>query len=229
MPKGDPDPSLTRALNAYSHERDGDAASPQPPEIEALYAQCRAVVKRVKSRSLGFGDIDTTDLLHRAWERTLLVQGQASPADRWNSREHFFATVARATVEAIVDERRVRDAIKRGGGAAPMPMGGFPEPGVDHRRNGALPSIDDEDRAALRQALEEFAAIDPRACTVVVLRAFWAFRLGDIALSLGISERSVSRDWRAARAWLSRRICEIQGIPLETGLGRDSDLDDGEA
>jgi RNA polymerase sigma factor (TIGR02999 family) len=229
MSKDDPDPSLTRVLNAFSRERGGDAPSPRPPEIEALYDHCRALVKRIKSQSLGFGGIDTTDLLHRAWERTLLAQGEASPADRWNSREHFFATVARATVAAIIDERRWRDAAKRGGGAKPLPIADLPEQGVDHRRRHALPAVDGEDRAALRQALDEFAAIDPRACTVVVLRAFWAFRLGDIARSLGVSERSVNRDWRAARAWLAKRICEIQGIPLGTVLPKNSGLDDGEA
>jgi RNA polymerase sigma factor (TIGR02999 family) len=225
MSREDPDPSLTRALNAFSQERAEHASGDRPPELEALYAQCRAVVKRVKSRAQGLGGLDTTDLLHRAWERTLLVQGGASPEARWNSREHFFATLARATVEAIVDERRLQSALKRGGGLKPIAMANLPEQGIDHRRNGDSSAIDGEDRAALRQALAEFAAIDPRGCTVIVLRAFWGFRLGDIASSLGISERSVSRDWRAGRAWLAKRICEIQGVPLEFDRAGDSAAD----
>jgi RNA polymerase sigma factor (TIGR02999 family) len=224
MTHEDRDPSLTRLLNAHPLPQPSSGAA---PEIEALYAQCRAVVKRVKSRSLGFGGLDTTDLLHRAWERTLLVQGQTAPAERWNSREHFFATLAKATVESIIDERRWRDADKRGGGARPSPIDELPEPAADRRRPTEAPWIEGDDRRALRQALDEFASIDPRACTVVVLRSFWAFSAGDVALSLGISERSVNRDWRAARAWLARRICEIQGIPLAAGLHRDPEGDAG--
>lgn len=213
MPQEDLDPSLTRMLNSYSRQQAGEQSLSRPPEIEALYEQCREVVKRVKSRSSARGDMDTTDLLHRAWERTLLAQGSAPPADRWNSREHFFATLAKATIESIIDERRLVHARKRGDGVRPRRLGEVPEIEVDRRRGDADRRIDGEDRAALRQALDEFGAIDPRACTVVVLRAFWQFAAADIAAAIGVSERSVNRDWRAGRAWLARRVRQILGMP----------------
>ena len=59
---------------------------------------------------------------------------------------------------------------------------------ADRRRPESGP-FDGEDRDALRRALDEFASIDPRACTVVVLRSFWEFSLAEIAVSLGISGR----------------------------------------
>ncbi len=148
----------------------------------------------------------------------MLVQGSDAPAARWNSREHFFATLAKATIESIIDERRHREADKRGGGTEPRRLAEMPEVPVDRRRPESGP-FDGEDRDALRRALDEFASIDPRACTVVVLRSFWEFSLAEIAVSLGISVRSVNRDWLAARAWLAHRVRELQGDPV----GRDGD------
>lgn len=208
----DPDraENLTDLLNAFA----GDAAIVSPDgrglEVEVLYERCRAIVKRVKMRASSLADFGTTDLLHRAWERTLLAQGDDAPARRWNSREHFFATLAKATVESIIDERRHREAEKRGGGQSPRRITQGPEPSGDRRR--ALDDgFDGEDRVTLRRALDEFAKIDPRACTVVVLRSFWEFSISEIAASLGISERSVNRDWLAARAWLGKRLRELDG------------------
>lgn len=210
--------NLTDLLNAFAGDGSIVPEDGRGVDVEALYARCRAIVKRVKARASGLADFGTTDLLHRAWERTLLVQGSDSPARRWNSREHFFATLAKATVESIIDERRHRDADKRGGGVAPRQIATVPEPMLDRRRDPADLGFDGEDRAALRRAIDEFSSIDPRACTVVVLRSFWEFSVAEIAASLAISERSVNRDWLAARAWLAIRIREIEGLPPERSV-----------
>ena len=206
------DDDLTDLLNAFA--ADPSLATPRDRfvDVDLLYARCRALVQRVKMRASGLAGLGTTDLLHRAWERTMLVQGSDAPAARWNSREHFFATLARATIESIIDERRRREAEKRGGGVEPRRLAELPEVPLDRRRPSPS-SFDGEDRDALRQALDEFASIDPRACTVVVLRSFWEFSLAEIAASLGISVRSVNRDWLAARAWLAHRVRELQGDP----------------
>ena len=204
------DDDLTDLLNAFAAEPSLATPRDRFVDVELLYARCRALVQRVKARASGLAGLGTTDLLHRAWERTMLVQGAEAPAQRWNSREHFFATLAKATIESIIDERRRRDAEKRGGGVEPRRLAELPEVPADRRRS--LPGpFDGEDRDALRQALDEFASIDPRACTVVVLRSFWEFSLAEIAASLGISVRSVNRDWLAARAWLAHRVRELQG------------------
>lgn len=204
------DGDLTRLLNASPAGSDADRG------IDALYARCREIVRRVKARNSGAHGLGTTDLLHRAWERTLLVNGGGGSASRWNSREHFFATLARATIESIIDERRYHLADKRGGGTAPRHLGEWDAPRAADGPPSAS-AVDFEDRAALGQALDEFASIDPRACTVVVLRIYWGIQIADIAASLGVSERSVNRDWLAARAWLSKRIGEIQGDPAASG------------
>lgn len=214
------DVGLTDLLNAFAADPSIAPSQGGLVDVEALYARCRAIVKRVKARASGLAGLGTTDLLHRAWERTLLVQGPEPPVARWASREHFFATLAKATVDSIIDERRHREAEKRGGGVEPRRLSDLPEPPADRRRAGTgSGAFDGEDREALRRALDEFASIDPRACTVVVLRSFWEFTLEEIAASLGVSLRSVNRDWLAARAWLSKRVREIQGIPPDRASG----------
>jgi RNA polymerase sigma factor (TIGR02999 family) len=216
MPEPTPEPTrdaeLTDLLNAIEPSKARGAVAGE------LYARCHALVRRVKGRGAGLGGIETTDLLHRALEKTLLAQRPAEPPLRWNSREHFFATLARATVEAIIDERRHRAALKRGGGVDPGSLVNRAEPAEDRRLGSVAVRADREDLGSLAAALEEFATIDPRACTVVVLRVYWELQICDIAESLGISERSVNRDWLAARAWLAKRLAELG----QDGFGNDA-------
>lgn len=204
------DDNLTELLNQWNSRSATDSGrGSDAPEIEVLYGRCRVLVQRVKRRASSLSGLDTTDLLHRAWERTLLLQGDESPARRWNSREHFFATLVRSTIESVIDEARHRNARKRGGGTTPISASQLSDPGEDRRRLERAEPMDSETRAALHQALEEFARIDPRACTVITLPHFWEFAPREVAESLKVTERTVFRDARAARAWLARRIAQI--------------------
>jgi len=210
------DPSLTRLLNLAS-AGDGNAL-----DIDALYERCRGLVRRVKAHAGSLDDLGTTDLLHRAWERTMLSHGDAKPSVHWQSREHFFATLAKATIQAIIDERRSRLTAKRGGRDRPRQSIDAAKESADRRLANGSSEFDAEDRAALRQSLDELGSIDPRACSVVILRHCWEFSPAEIAAALGVSERSIHRDWRAARAWLAKRVRELQGLadgesPPESG------------
>lgn len=206
------DDNLTELLNRWGSRSAAGSESGTgvgDPEIEVLYGRCRALVQRVKRRASSLPGLDTTDLLHRAWERTLLLKGDDSPERRWNSREHFFATLVRSTIESVIDEARHRNARKRGGGSTPISTSQLSDPGEDRRRSEGAEPMDSEARAALHQALEEFARIDPRACTVITLLHFWEFAPREVAESLKVTERTVFRDARAARAWLARRVAQI--------------------
>ena len=72
--------------------------------------------------------------------------------------------------------------------------------------DGWTPVSRDEDILALDQALSKLAAIDPRAARVVELRFFAGLQEDETAIALGISEITVKRDWKAARAWLISRL-----------------------
>ncbi len=210
---------LTTLLNRWSErdEQDFNAAGDHEAAVHRLYEQCRNLVRRVKRRSSSLTGLDTTDVLHRAWERTMLAKGDHPAERRWASRGQFFAFIARATVESIIDEARFRRAAKRGGAAVIRSASDLPQLSIDHRRGDGDGTADEETRIALRQALDEFAIIDPRACMVLTMQHFWGFSAAELAASLGITERTVFRDARAARVWVARRMHRLLGTDGAAG------------
>jgi RNA polymerase sigma-70 factor (ECF subfamily) len=116
----------------------------------------------------------------------------------WQNRAHFLAMAARLMRRVLVDAARARRAEKRGGEFVHVLL---EEPGVA----GA-------DRAAellrLDAALEALAALDSRKSRVVELRFFGGLSLEETAEVLGVSAKTVMRDWDFARAWLQREILD---------------------
>jgi RNA polymerase sigma factor (TIGR02999 family) len=134
--------------------------------------------------------LQPTALVNEAYLR--LVDQRAS----FESRGHFLAIAATAMRRVLVNHARDRGRLKRGGDA----------------QREALESghtIMDEpelDLAALDDAMERLAAFDPRKVQVVEMRFFAGLSLEEIAAALGISERTVKREWQIARAWLRREL-----------------------
>lgn len=117
---------------------------------------------------------------------------------RWQSRAQFFAFAAASMHRILVDYARAHRASKRGSGAANVSLDeaiGIPRP-------------QDVSLLALDDALEALAELSPVQSRIVELRCFGGLSLEETAAVLEISERSVSRHWTAARAWLFR---ELQG------------------
>ncbi len=178
---------------------------------DRLMQEAREVVRRAKRRYTGAHAIGTTDLLHHALERTILLPAAAPGQDRvWESRERFFAAVAKATVESIVDDHRRRAAQKRGGDASVVDLDARRDALARRlRESAAANALSEEDRAAVAEALRSLERLDPRAAAVVTLRFFYGLSMPEIASALDQSERTVKRDWRAARAWLFRALGPI--------------------
>jgi RNA polymerase sigma factor (TIGR02999 family) len=132
-----------------------------------------------------------TALVNEAW---LKLAG--SPGLEVTSRLHFKRIAARAMRQVLVEAARRRKAAKRGSGAAV----------VTFDESLAQPMNTAEDVLALDAALEELARLSPRQATMVESRFFAGLDVRDTAALLGISEATVLRDWRAARAWLSREL-----------------------
>ncbi len=117
---------------------------------------------------------------------------------RWQSRAQFFAFAAASMRRILVDHARAHRASKRGSGAAKLSLDeaiGVPRP-------------QDVSLLALDDALGDLAELSPVQSRIVELRCFGGLSLEETATVLEISERSVSRHWTAARAWLFR---ELQG------------------
>jgi RNA polymerase sigma factor (TIGR02999 family) len=146
------------------------------------------VAHRQLGREGGGHTLQTTALIHEAYLK-LMSSGPVSASNR----AHFLALAARAMRQVLVDYARRRKAAKRGGGIISLTLGDEPAP-LDASA---------EDLLALDDALEQ---LERRQRQVIEFRFFGGMEEKDIALVLGVSERTVRRDWVKARAWLAQAL-----------------------
>jgi len=135
--------------------------------------------------------LQPTALLNEAYLRLVDVRRV-----NWRNRVHFLAMSARIMRRVLVESARARQYKRRGAGAARVPL------------DETLVVTDgpDPDVLALSEALDAFARIDERKSRVVELRYFGGLTIEETAEALGISQETVARDWRIARAWLRREL-----------------------
>jgi len=182
------DGSVTDALLAI---RDGERSG-----VGRLFAIVYDELGRVARRQLGPGarqTLDTTSLIHEAYLR-MVDQTRVTFADR----AQFFAYASRAMRSILVDHARRRCAEKRGGGVRPLPLEESIA-GVAYHTDLLL---------AVDEALDRLDALEPRLRQVVECRYFGGMSEEDTATALGISPRTVRRDWRKARAWLYDELAD---------------------
>ena len=171
------------------------AASPGAacvPEVSAqVYRQLR-VMARARLRDGGRGTLlDTTALVHEAYLRVAGVEMSSA------EQRSFLAYTSRTMRSVIVDAARKRQAECRGGDAFIVTLtGNLAEP-----QTAAA-----DDIVRVHQALDELARIDARLAQVVEMRYFAGLTEPQIAHALGISERTVRRDWEKARLLLARAL-----------------------
>ncbi len=203
---------LTRIINEVA-----DGGSSDPLSTEVLYAEMRTVVQRVRRSRNRRQEPRTTDLLHQVWERMNLRQPVVR---KWPDREAFFNAVAACTIQCMVDDHRRRTARKRGGGVPHLPIDEHRDAGGDRRQPLARWSDDGPTVEQLHAGLSDLRREDERAATIVVLRTMWGLTVEEIALVLRISDRTVKRDWRAARVWLYERMQPSQSpAPSQPSAG----------
>ncbi|MCC6773997.1 MAG: sigma-70 family RNA polymerase sigma factor [Gemmatimonadaceae bacterium] len=161
----------------------------------SLYATLYDELKRVASRQLqGSGPcagLCTTDLVHEAY-----LKLSATPDAAWENRAHFFAAAARAMRQVLVDAARRAGAARRGSGEGAVTLTG----GV------AAFVVPLDDILALDDALTRLRERSERLHQVVELRFFGGMRADEIATVLGVTERTVERDWAKARLVLAREL-----------------------
>jgi len=162
-----------------------------------VYDELRLLAHRQRGTWRGDLTLDTTALVHEAY---LKVIGQHQPPSE--SRAHFFAVAAKAMRHILCNYARDRSRAKRGGGARHVRL----ESGHEFAHQLELSDDQTDKLAALDEALQGLERIAERQARVVECRFFGGMSLEDTATALGISPRTVKRDWTFARAWLRREV-----------------------
>jgi len=165
--------------------------APDGPLDDAIYEELKRIARHhLRTRASG-ATISTTELVHDAY---LKFGGPGDPG--WQSRAHFFGSASRAMRQVLVDHARNRRRVKRGGGAVPVTLTG----------NDIALEVQLDEVLVLDEALDRLRELNERLCRVVELRFFGGLRDEEIAELLGVTVRTVGRDWFKARLYLAREL-----------------------
>ena len=159
--------------------------------LPIVYDQLHALARRMQQERLE--SLHPTSVVHEAYARLEHAEGL-----HWESEAHFLAIAAKAMRFVIRDRARAKSRLKRGG------------PAVEYvTLDGVGRASAMEDIVAVHQVLEELEAIDSRRAEVIEMRLLAGMSCAEIASVLGLSARTVERDWRVARAWFASRLSEL--------------------
>lgn len=160
--------------------------------LARVYADLRALALHYLNSESRAHTLQPTDLVHEAVLRLLRQRSV-----EWKADGQFLALTAMIMRHVLVDHARAKGAKRRGGGQAQRTQLDEAFAVFEARSTNLL---------ALDEALERLAAIDERKCRVVELRFFGGLSIKDIAPLLGVSPRTVEREWQFARAWLHAEL-----------------------
>lgn len=160
-----------------------------------MYDALRTAAHRELRRAGSPQTWQTTAIIHEAWMKL-------HTRDDWESREHFVRTATKAMRHIMIDAARARLADRRGSGQKPVPIDDVAD---------NLAVMDDAMLVQLGETLADLAAFDPELAEIVDCRFFGGLTEAEIALLLGLSERSVRRRWAQARAFIHREMREDAG------------------
>ena len=176
------DPEVAALLEAIrSGQADASALYRQ------LYDELHGLARVQRARWQGNWTMNTTALVHEAYVKLV---GKKD----FESRAHVLATASRAMRQVLVSYAEARSAQKRGGNAHDLPL--------DEAVAQLLTDDQADDVLALNDALAKLAEADERAARIVECRYFGGLSVIETAEALEVSEATVTRGWRAARAWL---------------------------
>lgn len=173
--------------------REGDQAA-LDRLLPLVYDQLRRIAHRYVQRERDGHTLQTSALVNEAYLRL------ADQNVVWQNRSHFFAVTARVMRHILIDHARRRRYAKHGGEARQVPI----------EEASAMSLERAAELIALEEALAELARLDQRKSQVVELRYFGGLSLEETAEVLHVSLMTVRRDWRAAKAWLYRRLKETE-------------------
>ena len=189
---------ITRLLRAWGQGDDAALAELTP----LVHSELRRVARGYMKGERPDHTLQATALVNECFLR--LMDARQVP---WQDRAHFFAMSARLMRRILVDVARGRRYDKRGGGAEHVPLDEF-VPAVEQGR----------DLVALDDVLHSLATIDERKSQIVELRFFGGLNHEETAEILGVSAKTVMREWQVAKMWLLRELRQ-RGPLARSGTG----------
>lgn len=181
--------------------------------LPLVYDELRILAHRQRQRWRGDHTLGTTALVHEAYLKLANQEGV-----RASSRAHFFALASRAMRHILCNYARDRQAKKRGGDFEIVELDSSLDQAADE--SGSTDQYA-EQLVALDAALARLEQVHPRRSRVVECRFFGGMTVVDTAAALGISPRTVKRDWAAAQDWLRREVSLLQQQPEEAAQTLD--------
>jgi RNA polymerase sigma-70 factor (ECF subfamily) len=183
-------PDVTELLLAWSK---GDQSALQRL-MPIVYRELKRLARRYMLQERGGHTLQPTALMNEAYLRLSDINRM-----HWQNRAHFFAVSAQMMRRILVEHARRRNRQKRGDGAR----------GVEIDQVLTIVAVDGESNVlAINDALDALGTVDPRWSRIVELRFFGGLTVEETAEVLKVSEDTVTRDWKKAKAWLLRYLIE---------------------
>ncbi|MDX1566312.1 MAG: ECF-type sigma factor [Longimicrobiales bacterium] len=185
--------SATGVTRLLEQVRDGDREA-LDRLLPLVYEELRGLARAQLGRGGGPRTLQATALVHEAYVKLVRStdRGGGAGLDAEN-RAHFLSIAARAMRQVLVDRARAKGTEKRGGDWVPTTL----------HDGDATVEVDAAEMLALNEAIE---SLEPRQRQIVESRFFGGLEESEVASLLGVSERTVRRDWVKARAWLVRAL-----------------------
>jgi RNA polymerase sigma factor (TIGR02999 family) len=159
--------------------------------IPAVYEELRRLARHHMAGQRRGHTLQTRDLVNEAYLKLVNLQETG-----WKDRIHFFAVASRAMRSVLVDYARRRGYAKRGANPVRVSLSEIDQ--ISEQKSAEVIAVD--------EALSRLAALDPRKSQIVELRYFGGLTVEETAELLGLSSRTIKREWRWARAWLFREL-----------------------
>ena len=192
MTESIPECALNDALSSLLQDQRSPAETRRGAAelLPLLYADVHRLARHERRRVRAGDTLQTTALINEAYLK--LFRSAA-----FNDRAHFLRAAALAMRHVLVNHARENLAAKRGGGIA-----------VESLQDHDVGNGDEQSLLEVHEALDRLSLLDERLGQVVECRFFAGYTEQDTALALGVTDRTVRRDWIKARAWLR---CELGG------------------
>jgi len=180
---------VTQVLQAIGRSEEGASEKLLP----LVYAELRRLAGARMAHEMSGQTLQPTALVHEAWLR-LVGDGDRT----WENRGHFFGAAAEAMRRILIERARYKSRLKHGGGQARLNIEDL-----------ELAETTPDDKVLLvDEALARLKVEDPELERIVVLKFFGGLSNEEIAETVGLSKRTLDRQWAYARAWLFRNISE---------------------